>query len=182
MTNIHFIKISWQDLEKDCIDLAKKLKEVHIDKIVAISRGGLVVARILSDLLDIPISHITIASYQNLKQEKEPRITEAPSANFEEQNILVVDEVSDTGDTFKRALSYFENLPIKHVYTLAPYIKTQTKHTPDFFDKSMDGWIIFPYEVRETTEAFLKMFQSKEHAKEQLLKVGFEEWEIKHLL
>lgn len=182
MSNITFIKISWQQLEKDCIELSKKLKTVHIDKIVAISRGGLVAARMLSDLLNVPISHITISSYENLKQEKKPRITEAPSSNFEHQSILIVDEVSDSGDTFKRALAYFENLPVKHVYTLAPYIKAHTTHTPDFYLQSIDGWIIFPYEVRETIEAFAKMFQSKEHAREQLLKVGFEEWELNELI
>lgn len=182
MSQITFTKISWQQLEKDCIQLSHKLKNIKFDTIVAISRGGLVAARILSDLLDIPISHITISSYENLKQEKEPQITETPSSDFRGKTILIVDEVSDSGDTFVRALSYFKNIGIEKAYTLSPYIKTHTKHTPDFYLKNTDAWIIFPYEVRETIEAFLKMFQSTEHAREKLLEVGFEDWEITPIL
>lgn len=178
MTNINFVKISWQQFEKDCIVLSNKLKTLKIDKIVAISRGGLVVARILSDLLNISISHITISSYEDLKQQKIPRISETPSANFDNQTILIADEVSDTGHTFKRALAYFDNFSIKKIYTLAPYIKPKTTFIPDFYYSSIDAWIIFPYELKETADAFVKMFQDKEHAKKKLKEVGFEDWEI----
>lgn len=178
MPQLTFSKISWQQLEADCIELAQKMKNIQIDTIVAISRGGLVAARILSDLLKIPISHITISSYDDLKQSREPEVTEVPSTNFQEKTILIVDEVSDSGETFVRALQFFEDKKIKKSFTLAPYIKQHTKYTPDFYVHSTNNWIIFPYELRETFEAFGKMFGLPKQAKDKLLEVGFEEWEI----
>lgn len=175
-----FHKLSWNQYEKCCLNLAKKLVGVKIDKIVAISRGGLVAARILSDLLSIPISHITIESYKRLKQKKYAAITEVPSTNFNNMRILIVDEIADSGKTFKRALSYFKNFHLKKIYTLALIIKSHTKPLPNFWARKIDAWVIFPYEVRETYNAFVKLFRSKEKAREKMLEVGFKRWEIEY--
>ena len=179
MQKLKFHKISWEQLEKDCLQLAKKLKNIKIDKIVAISRGGVVWARVLSDLLTIKVSHITIESYQNLKAQKEPVITEFPHQTLKYNTVLVVDEVSDTGKTFLRALSYFKNHNIKKIYTLAPYIKSHTKPLPDFWLYKIDAWFIYPYELKETFDAFKKLFN--ENAKEKMLEVGFKKWEIEKI-
>lgn len=173
-----FVKISWEKYERDCIKLAKKLKDRKINKIVAISRGGLVIARILSDLLTLPISHITIVSYANLKQEKEPVITEAPTKIFKNESIMIVDDVCDTGKTFERALNYFKNLPLKKIYTLALYLKPWSKFIPDFYWEKFNAWIVFPYELKETADAFLKMYKTKKEVKKKLGQIGLKDWEI----
>lgn len=179
---MEFYKVSWQQYEKDCLRLAKKLEGIQIDKIIAISRGGLVVARILSDLLAKPISHITIEAYKNLKQKKSVTITEVPSTNFNNQSILIVDEIADSGRTLQRALSYFKNFQVNKITTLALYIKSKTKPLPDFWAKKIDAWVIFPYEVRETHEALAKLYKSDEKTKKKMLEVGFEKWEINEIL
>lgn len=173
---MNFTKVSWGKLEKDCISLAKKIEKTKIDEIISISRGGMVVSRLLSDLLDLPISHIAIESYADLSQQKEPIVTQVSSREFKGENILLVDELSDSGKTFLRGLSYLKELPINKVYTVSPYYKPHTKYIPDFWVEEIDGWIILPYEIRETQEAFKKEFG--ENAKEKLEKVGFEEWEL----
>ena len=75
---MRFFKLSWEKFYKDCLFFGKKIKQTHkkIDRIIAISRGGLIPARILSDFLQLPISNIVISSYNNLKQLKEPEIIE----------------------------------------------------------------------------------------------------------
>lgn len=178
---MEFHKISWQQYQKDCMKLAYKIKEIKFDKIVAISRGGLVAARILSDLLSIPISHITIESYKNLKKKKTIAITEVPSSNFRNQTILLIDEIADSGRTLKRAKSYFKNFSVTKIYTLSLIVKSHCKPFPDFWSKKIDAWIIFPYDLRETYEAFLKLYKTKEKAKNKLLEVGFKKWEINNI-
>ena len=176
-----FYKISWAQLYHDCLSLAEKIlkKKLKINRIVAISRGGLVPARILSDFLSLPISNIVISSYSNLKQLKEPKIIEANSFKWCGENLLIVDEVSDSGKTFKRALKYFNNKPTGKIYTTSPYIKPKTTFVPDFYLKTIDAWIVFPYDLRETYEAFLKQEKSKKKALKKLKKIGFKNWEIK---
>ncbi|MCS6956261.1 MAG: phosphoribosyltransferase family protein [Patescibacteria group bacterium] len=179
-----FYKLSWNNLYKDCLLLAEKIlaTKPKLDRIIAISRGGLVPARILSDFLSLPISNIVISSYSNLKQLKEPEIVEVAPFSWHNENLLIVDEVSDTGKTFKRALKYFKNKKIGKIYTCSPYIKPKTAHIPDFYIKKIDVWIVFPYDLKETYQAILKMEkENKNKALKKLKKIGFEDWEIKKI-
>jgi len=178
-----FHKLTWQKFYRDCLFLAKKIKKAQekIDRIIAISRGGLIPSRILSDYLQLPISNIVISSYKNLKQLKEPEIIEVAEINLQNQTILIVDEVSDTGKTFLRALRYFKDQKLKKIITASPYIKPKTKFVPDFWLKKIDAWIVFPYDLRETYEAFLKNHPSPSLAQNRLLKIGFRKWEVRLL-
>ena len=109
MSSLAFHKLSWGQLEKDCLLLYPKIKDLQIDRLVSISQGGNVVSRIVSDLLgSLPISHITITSYEHTKKLRTPIITEEPTVSFKDMTTLIVDEVSDTGDTFDIATNYFK--------------------------------------------------------------------------
>lgn len=173
-----FAKISWERFEKDCIKLAKKVKKLPIDRIVAIARGGLVAGRLFSDFLDLPVSGITIFSYKNMKQKKETKITETPSSSFENQTILIVDDVADSGKTFELAVKFFQQKKVKKTYTAAVYYKSHTKFLPDFTSRKIDKWIIYPYELKETFTSFVEMFGSPKKAKEKMKGVGFKNWEL----
>lgn len=173
-----FTKISWEKLEKDTIALSQKIQKTKIDEIISISRGGMVVSRILSDLLKLPISHIAIESYADMKQKKEPIVTQVSTREFKGEIILLVDEVSDTGKTYECALLYLKTLPISKVYAACPYIKPHTKFVPDFWIENLDNWIVFPYDIRETKETFIKQLGSIEKAQWKMRELGFKEWEL----
>lgn len=176
-----FYKLSWEELVEDCFILAKKLKKYRFDRILCISRGGLVWARMFSDLLgNIPVSHLTVVSYQDLKQQKEVKITETPKELKNEKH-LVVDEIVDTGKTLKIIQDYLRSLNLKEYYTLAPIIRTYTNPRPDFFLNIIDDWIIYPYEIKETYGAFLKIFKTKKKAKTMLIKYKFPEKQVNEL-
>ncbi|MFH1827308.1 MAG: phosphoribosyltransferase family protein [bacterium] len=180
--SVKFLNVTWKGFENECINLSKKIKGLKINKIIAISRGGLVAARILSDLLTIKISHISISSYKNLKQEKEPMISDVPKDNFKSKVILIVDDVSDSGKTLKRAIRYFKDLSVKKIYTATPYVKPNTIQIPDFWTIKTNSWIIFPYEIKETAKAFVKLFKSKKKAFNRLVSLGFNKKIINYIL
>lgn len=174
---MEFKKISWDKLEKDCITLAQKIQGTKIEEIISISRGGMVVARMLSDLLKLPISHITIESYAHLQQEKEPIVTQVSPREFHGETVLLVDDLSDSGKTFLRGLSYLQELPLKKAYTAALYYKSHTQYIPDFTREKIDAWIVFPYEIRETREDIIKTLgKAKGLAKLKELQVS--DWQL----
>lgn len=176
-----YIPITWQKFEKDAISLAKKIRDEYgrIDEIVAISRGGIILARILSDILDVKISYITIESYQQFQQEKQPIVTQESSRKFNGEKILLVDELADSGATFLKAVTYLKKFPIKSLITCALYTKPHTKYFPHFYHTKLDGWIIFPYELRETKAAFIEKF-GLEKTKVQMKKLGITDWSTIH--
>ena len=82
MGKIEFHFISWKKLHDLCFELLKKIKKekLEFDRVVCISRGGLVVSRIFSDFLDLPISNFTIVSYVSVGKIGKPKVMEALAA------------------------------------------------------------------------------------------------------
>jgi len=152
---MQFYKVTWQQLEDDCISLTKKIEKVHIDRILCISRGGLVWSRMFSDLLgNVPVSHLTATSYTGIHQRKEVKISDLPDEKFIiNQSLLIVDEIADHGNTFKKIKEYLHKFKNTKYYTLAPIIRSYTDPKPDFYLRIIDDWVIYPYEIRETKEA-----------------------------
>jgi hypoxanthine phosphoribosyltransferase len=131
-----------------------------------------------SDLLgNLPVSHLTVVSYQDLKQQKDVKITETPKV-LKNERLLVVDEIDDTGKTLKIIKEYLRSLNIKKYYTLAPIIRSFSNPKPDFYLKVIDDWIIYPYEIKETYEAFLKLFKTKNKVIKELQNVGFSKKQV----
>lgn len=176
-----FIPISWQQFEKDAIQLAKKIQEEYgrIDEIVAIARGGIVLARILSDILDAKISFLTIASYNHFSKTQEPTIQQPLTKQFAGERILLVDELVESGATLQKGIEYLQKMPIKSLITACLYVKPKTTYTPHFLIKKLDGWIILPYELRETKATFIEKV-GFEKAKKKLKELSITDWsEIK---
>jgi len=143
--------------------LAKKIEGSgqKLDLIVAIARGGMSIAQILSDFLSLPIATFTISSYKDLRQKDLPEISFHVGGNVRGKHILLVDDVSDTGKTFERGIKYLHKLGVSSISTAALLVKPQSKHAPDFFVKKTGAWIVFPYEVKETIVSVTKMMKKE---------------------
>lgn len=183
INGITFEKISWERFIRDIHQLAALIDEAHIPltKIIAISRGGLIPARILSDLLNLPLSYLTISSYSDFQQTHEPTVKDIPPSIFAHDSVLIVDELADTGRTFERAEEYLASLPHASYHTAAVYQKPHSAVVPTFCGPTIDAWIVLPYEVRETFEALSKELKSDKKAHTALRTLGFEEWELKNI-
>ena len=188
MDKIQFHFISWEKLHKLCFSLAKKIldKKLQFGRIVCISRGGLIVARIFSDFLDLPISNFTIVSYVNVGKTGKPRVMEALAADIRNEKILLIDEIVDHGTTLKKALSYLERKEPENITTLVPVIKPWTKIKPDFWGLETDKWIIFPYEIKETIDDVVKIWDkekiNKENMKKRFIKLGLPKEQVEYFL
>lgn len=181
-----FLTLSWSKLHKDTYELAQKIKEEKIDLIVAIARGGLSIAHILSDFIDVTITSFTISSYSNLQQGKDIKLLFKINGNIKNKRVLLVDDVSDTGKTFIRGTKYLKELGVKKIITAAIFIKPWTKHKPDHYIEETSSWIIFPYEIRETITALYKKFKNegltKKAVRVKLKNIGVEEYFINKYL
>lgn len=150
-----YYPVSWSKLHKDTFRLAQKIEKSQekVDLIIAIARGGLSIAHMLSDFLELHIATFTISSYKNLRQSKEPEILYKLGNYLDDKKILLVDDVSDTGKTFIRGIKYLKELKAKQIKTASIYLKPQSIFIPDYYVAETDKWIIFPYEIKETISA-----------------------------
>lgn len=139
----------------DVILMEKKLHEklldtgVSYDHIVGVTRGGLIPAGLLSQSLDInQIDVLGARSYQGTVKRGSPSLLRAESVIIDRlkskgPTLLVVDDIVDTGDTFRM---------IREVLPDATYAALCTKlDNPGIVDywgfpMPKEHWIVFPWE------------------------------------
>lgn len=148
---IEYLLPTWDEYHSLARKLAEKIltDAVHIDEIVAISRGGLTLGHLLTDLLRVPISTFTIQSYTDIQKQGEVKITKPLTIPLDGKIVLLVDDVADRGATMVRALEYLKMFTPKKTYTLTLYYKPHSVFKPDYFAQTTSAWICFPYEPTE---------------------------------
>ena len=137
--------ISWEEFHKHVKQLATKLKDAgQWNKIVAVSRGGLLPAGILAYELDIRnVEVVNMSSYDGDKQRSQNDIDIKSFVGEVDEHTLVIDDLSDTGNTFRLLRQEF---PKAHF--AAVYAKSKGKVLVDFYVEEMpDKWIVFPWDL-----------------------------------
>lgn len=153
-----FVAPSWDDIFAKSIKLAEKIRKTERDQfdcIVGISRGGLALTRIMSDLLDIQDVMITRCEYYSDigEKRKKPVITQKIQGNISGRKVLVVDDVADSGESLIVIKKYLESKRPVDVKISTIFIKPWCKMTPDYFVARTDAWIIFPWEYYEAIKS-----------------------------
>jgi hypoxanthine phosphoribosyltransferase len=128
------------------------------DLIIAIGRGGYVPARLVSDFLlfsdltSMKIEHYTRAA----AMQPEARIRFPISIDITGKKVLVVDDITDTGDTLKLAVSYVWSLKPAEVKTAVLQHKPCSNFIPDFYAQTILKWrwIIYPWARYEDLAGF----------------------------
>lgn len=183
--DIQFFPVAWDEYHTLAYQLAASIfgDKTRMEQIVAISRGGLTFGHLLSDFLHIPIATISIQSYSDIQKQGEVTLTEKCRTLISQKHILLVDDVADTGKTFKRAISYLRHVKPKSITTVSMFYKPHSIYRPDYFAKETKKWILFPYEPTEMilsiTKSMGKEGKSKAVIQEFLYKLGYTSRQIR---
>ena len=177
---------NWEEIEGYIRELALKISDSknNFDAIVCIWRGGACPSRLLSDFLNIDtIYNITIKYYEDIQQQKvKPIIIQQMQTDLTGKNILIIDDVSDSGDSLIAAKNFCEIQKCASITTATIYIKSWTKFIPDFYVKKTEAWIIFPWECIEMLEKLTQknLIEGKdlEEIKHELLSMGFKKAQV----
>lgn len=140
--------VSWRNLNNLCNKIVKQLKDKFPNitdyNIIGLSRGGLVPSVVISNILNIrKVYSLGLKSYNETNKEK-VEIYQIPDISNMEK-ILLIDDISDTGESFNLSKEMMLN---KEVVTVSLYVKKGTKFMPDVYGKSVlnDVWVVFPWE------------------------------------
>ncbi len=149
--------LGWPDFFRDVVALATKIisSGYRPDSMVAIARGGWVIGRILSDLLAVKkVGSVTMGFYAGVGvRGREPRMIEPLGLDVRGDRVLVVDEIVDTGSTLSRVIDHVNQHGAGEVRSAVLYVKPWAGLTPDFYVRTLDEWVVFPYEYREAVES-----------------------------
>lgn len=157
--------ISWNTAYR----LAERLSNLILDSgfrpdvIIAVARGGYVPARILCDFLDIyALTSIRVVHYAGGARKKpEARVTDSICTDIQDKRVLIVDDVSDTGDTYEAAINHLGKFQPKEIRTAVLLHKTTAKYQPDFIARKVIKWrwMIYPWAVIEDLTGFIEYME-----------------------
>lgn len=139
------VYINWNDFHQDVKDLCAKIRQSgEYDKIVAISRGGLVPAGIIAYELDIRNSAvINIATYVGAEHLKLDEVDRPEAVGKVDEKTLIIDDLADSGQTFRVMRRQF---PKGRYVTV--YAKEKGKNEVDLYAREVpDEWIVFPWDI-----------------------------------
>ena len=162
---VSFVAPSWDQVYDMLMELAKRVKDSGFrpDLIVGVCRGGWAPARVMSDLLEnANTASIRIEFYLAPGvTARKPVISQAIMVPVKGANVLVVDDVSDTGESLKVAVEHIDVCGARAIKTATLYYKPQSIFKPDFFMVQTEQWIIFPWERLENTRRLLNEAEKK---------------------
>ena len=150
-------RTTWQDLERWSDTLADRIRAANAvpDTVVALTRGGWVPARMLADrlglkrLLALRAQHWGVTARPDGKAE----ISEGLVHSVRDQRVLVVDDITDTGESLALAVDHVRAMGARTVETAACLHIAHAKFVPTFFAEEIprDGWvwIVFPWNFWE---------------------------------
>jgi len=144
-----FIKLTWQDIEKNVSVLQDKLPQwltAPIEEYICISvaRGGLIPMGLLAYSMNIRrIETICAHSYEDMSQGSLNLENTLSKATCLHKNIIIIDDLSDTGKTFS---GLKKNLP--HALYACLYAKPLGAAQTDVYATLMpqDSWLVFPWD------------------------------------
>lgn len=143
------LKFTYTDIENIIKSKVSELKNTKkIDGIIGIARGGMVPATIFAYQLNVPLYCVSVSSYNN-KEQTALNVLQLPSSLDNKTNILVIDDINDTGKTFSFINSYlkttFRNINVEF---LSIFAKEHNEFPiADYCIKvSNNAWIEFPWE------------------------------------
>ncbi|MCQ8130282.1 phosphoribosyltransferase [Methylomonas rivi] len=157
--------ITWDDVYSLCRRLARQLRtaDFRIDVIVAIARGGYIPGRLLSDMLGIPdLTCFKIEHYQGAFKQQETLVKYPLNADIAGRNVLLLDDVCDSGDTFAVGVEHIRQCgTANEMRTAALHLKTVSRFVPDFYAETVGEWrwLIYPWAVNEDLSGMIANMQ-----------------------
>jgi len=141
--------------------LAVKIMEskYSFDTVIAIARGGFPIARFICDFLNIHhLGSVQITHYSAGATEiKKMQIIASVNTPVEGRNILIIDDVNDTGKTLKAACDHIQIMHPALIKTAVLHEKPGTVFKVDFVAEKITDWkwLIYQWAVTEDILAFL---------------------------
>ena len=151
--------------------LARKLARVVRDSgyrpdiLVAVERGGYMPARILSDFLDImDLASFKVEHYRGIRKSARAVVRYPLSADLNGRRVLLVDDVSDSGDTFAVALAHLatRGSPAE-VRSAVLHHKIVSPYVPDYYAQRVVKWrwLIYPWAIAEDVGGFIRAMRPR---------------------
>jgi len=176
MVKTRFETPTWNETYMMLLSQADKIRRSRFkpDVIAGVSRGGLIPARLHSDLLENScLTTVRTECYHGPRKSKEtPVLSQPVSIPINGKKILIVDDVADTGRSLKLVTDHFMEKAAQEVMAATLYRKAWSMVKPDYCEKQTELWVVFPWDLKETVRSAFE-----NHGKESIVELASDLYE-----
>ncbi len=178
--------VTYDEISKWTLDVSRQIRDSACQPtvVIGLTRGGWVPARLLCDHLHVKKLYAIKTEHWGItaNQDGKALLTQELNANIENENVLIVDDITDTGESLKLATSHVAALHPKEVRTAALLHITHSKTEPDFYSVKVPEeqwtWFIFPWNLHEDLRTLLPKTLMESKAEDEVQKAFHDQFQI----
>lgn len=161
--------VSYEEMAKWTLDVARQIQDCRCKPtvIIGLTRGGWIPARLLCDHLHVKKLYAVKTEHWGItaNQEGKALLTQELNAKIDGESVLVVDDITDSGESLQLAISHLQDRKPKEIMSATLLHITHSKIEPNFYSVRVPEeewtWFIFPWNLHEDLRTLLpKAFAS----------------------
>ncbi|WP_312909381.1 phosphoribosyltransferase [Natronosalvus caseinilyticus] len=147
---------NWEYIYSLCRDVSDDVRRdaFEPDVIVALARGGWFAGRCICDFLGLDdLTSLKMEHYVGTAEKSgEPTIRyPMPEGSVEDKDVLIIDDIADTGGSIRRAQEYVEDRGAGEVRTATLQLLQTSEFDPDYVGEQLEewAWVVYPWNFIE---------------------------------
>ena len=147
---------NWEYIYSLCREVSEQVKAVDFepDVVVALARGGWFAGRCICDFLGLDdLTSLKMEHYVGTAEKSgEPTVRyPMPEGSVEGKDVLIIDDIADTGGSIKRAQEYVTERNCGEVKTATLQLLRTSEFEPDFVGERLEEWtwMVYPWNFIE---------------------------------
>jgi uncharacterized protein len=146
-TTQEYLEVDWAMFGELCRALALKVaRDYDPEIVVGIARAGVIPGAVVASILRRDFYSMKISRRQGDDVVRErPEVLSAAPREVTGKRVLIVDEITTSGDTLRLALAAVRDVHPTEVRTATSFART-TGYQPDYSALTMDAQVIFPWD------------------------------------
>ncbi|MBD6955558.1 MAG: phosphoribosyltransferase [Aciduliprofundum sp.] len=188
MKGFRCMLVSWRNIEDWVSTVIEKIESdgYKPEIIVGLARGGLVPARLISDRMQLKDLYAVKTEHWGITAtpDGQARITQTLPINISGKRVLVVDDITDTGQSLSLAVEHVRGMGPSELRSATLLHILHSKYRPDYYADEVPEdkwtWFIFPWNVYEDlTNITLRILEEGEVTIESLQRIFVEYFQIR---
>ncbi|MFC6988032.1 phosphoribosyltransferase [Haloplanus sp. GCM10025708] len=174
---------NWEYIYSLCRDVSDDVKaaEFEPDVVVALARGGWFAGRCACDFLGLDdLTSLKMEHYVGTAQKAgEPEVRyPMPEGSVKGKDVLIIDDIADTGGSIRRADEYVTDREAGEVRTATLQLLGTSDFEPDYVGERLEEWtwVVYPWNFLED------MVDLVEGVMERADEEAFERDDVRHYL
>ena len=141
-----FMELDWEMFGEFCRALAFKVRPYDPEIIIGIARAGVIPGAVVASILRRDFFSLTITRHEGGRVERDmPSVLSAAPRQAAGRRVLIVDEVTTSGDTMRIALAAVRNTGPAAIRTATCFARPRG-YQPDFKAMATDATLIYPWD------------------------------------